>query len=142
MSEALLQQILSEVQGMKSDIQTLKSDMQTVKSDVQTLKSDVQTLKSDVQTLKSDVQTLKSDMHTVKSEQATMKQAIAENTERIRLIETNMATKKDVADIPLIMQAVIETSQDVKQIREDQKSIHEVLGEHEISIRSLRRKPV
>lgn len=30
----------------------------------------------------------------------------------------------------------------VRQVQEDQKSIFEVLGEHEVAIRTLRRKPV
>lgn len=45
-------------------------------------------------------------------------------------------------DNQFIKRAVIETNEDVKTILEDQKSIHEMLGEHEISIRTLRRKPV
>lgn len=34
------------------------------------------------------------------------------------------------------------TDQKVEQILEDQKSIHEILGDHEVSIRTLRRNPV
>ena len=58
------------------------------------------------------------------------------------LLERNVATKADVIDITQINQAVIETNLNVKQILDDQKSIHEILGEHEVAIRTLRRKPV
>lgn len=67
---------------------------------------------------------------------------LAEMKTELSNIKQNMATKDDVADINFIKQAVIEINQDVKQILEDQKSIQEILGEHEVSIRSLRRKPV
>lgn len=67
---------------------------------------------------------------------------LAEMKTELSNIKQNMATKDDVADIKFIKQAVIEINLDVKQILEDQKSIHEILGEHEVSIRSLRRKPV
>lgn len=35
-----------------------------------------------------------------------------------------------------------ETMERLDSIREDQKSIHEILGGHEVAIRTLRRKPV
>ncbi|MCJ7842996.1 hypothetical protein MUB24_19370 [Lederbergia sp. NSJ-179] len=54
----------------------------------------------------------------------------------------NLATKEEVADIPAIKVAVLETKHKVEEIQEDQKSIHELLGEHEVAIRTLRRKPV
>ena len=53
-----------------------------------------------------------------------------------------LATKKDVEQIPYIAQAVLEINSDVKQLIENQRSIFELLGEHEIEIRSLRRRPV
>ena len=57
---------------------------------------------------------------------------------RVTNLEHNMSTKDDVADIRLIKPAVIETNQDVKLILDDLKSIHEILGEYEISIRTFK----
>lgn len=63
---------------------------------------------------------------------------------RFDTIETKMvlSEQKITAEITQIKQAVMETNQDVKQVLDDQKSIHEILGEHEVAIRTLRRKPV
>lgn len=57
-------------------------------------------------------------------------------------IEKLANLEQAINDIPQVKQAVLETNQDVKQILENQKSINEILGEHEVSIRTLRRKPV
>lgn len=66
--------------------------------------------------------------------------------EEIGEIKSTMATK---SDIEVVQRAVLEISETVNRIEagqerllEDQKSIHEILGEHEVSIRTLRRKPV
>lgn len=61
---------------------------------------------------------------------------------RLSNVEANMATKDDVATLPYVAQAVLEINEDVKQLLENQASIFELLGEHEVAIRSLRRKPV
>ncbi|OEH86214.1 hypothetical protein BHU72_11805 [Desulfuribacillus stibiiarsenatis] len=61
---------------------------------------------------------------------------------RVANIEITMATKDDVADLPYITQAITETGDNVRLILDDQKSINEIIGEHEIAIRSIRRRPV
>lgn len=102
---------------------------------------------NELRNLNNRVTNIEQNMAT-KDELAEMKKIMATKDElaemKIELsnIKQNMATKDDVADINFIKQAVIEINQDVKQILEDQKSIHEILGEHEVAIRSLRRKPV
>lgn len=51
----------------------------------------------------------------------------------------NLATKADIETLPLVTQAILEINTDVKKIMEDLKSIHEILGEHDVSIRTIRR---
>lgn len=52
----------------------------------------------------------------------------------------HLATKEEIADIPAIKVAVLKIKEIVKMIQEDQKSIFGILGEHEVSIRTLKRR--
>lgn len=54
--------LLAEMQDMKSDMRGVKSDVQNLKSDMQDVKSDVQYLKSDMQTMNIKIDTLESQM--------------------------------------------------------------------------------
>jgi chromosome segregation ATPase len=60
--EKLLQELLTEVKGIKVDLAEVKSDVKELKTDVTTLKTDVNVLKTDVDGLKSDVTSLKSEV--------------------------------------------------------------------------------
>ena len=55
MEHAVLQEILTEIKGIKSDISELKSDVSELKSDVSELKSDVSGLKDDVKRLDAKI---------------------------------------------------------------------------------------
>jgi archaellum component FlaC len=79
---------------------------------VGTLKSDVGTLKSDVNTLKTDVKVLGEKVETIFEQTATL------------------------------TEYRVETISKLDAIMEDQQSVHEVLGHHEVRIRTLIRKPV
>ncbi len=46
------------------------------------------------------------------------------------------------AQLEIISKRLDVTTEKIDTIIEDNKSIHELLGEHEVSIRTLRRKPV
>lgn len=61
-----------------------------------------------------------------------------EMNDRFEKLETDIEEIK--AENQFIKRAVLETNDGVKTISEDQKSIHEILGEHDVSIRTLRRK--
>lgn len=51
-------------------------------------------------------------------------------------------TDKITAQVAGNAEQLAATNQSLKQILDDQKSIFEVIGEHEVSIRTLRRRPV
>lgn len=85
---------------------------------------------------------LKEVLHPIHNELQELNQRVSSIEAEQKEIKATMATKKDVAEIPFIKQAVMETNQEIKQVLENQKSTHEILGEHEVSIRTLRRKPV
>lgn len=130
--EKVLEQTLSRLTSIDENLGLLKNDVATLKSDVATLKGDVATLKSDVATLKGDVATLKSDVATLKSDVAIIK------TDLHRLEGRMDAVYEQTAEL---LEFKTEITEKVDIIINDNKSLQEIIGEHEIAIRSLRRKP-
>lgn len=76
---------------------------------------------------------LETEVDSIKSQQW-------ENSQILRALEHKADVHKAEMDNLHHQLAKIEGT--VNEIREDQKSIHELLGEHEVAIRTLRRKPV
>lgn len=129
--EKVMEQILTRLTSMDENIGFLKGDVSTLKDDVSTLKGDVATLKSDVSTLKDDVSTLKSDVATLKSDVAALKADV-------RRLEGRMdAVYEQTAEL---LEFKTEMTEKIDTIINDNKSLQEIIGEHEIAIRSLRRK--
>ena len=114
--EKILEQILNRLTSVDENIGTLKSDVSTLKSDVSILKSDVSTLKSDVFTLKNDVTTIKIDM--AKSNRKL--DAVFEQTAELLEFRTDITQK-------------------LNKIMADHISLQQIVGEHEVAIRSIRR---
>ena len=117
--EKILAQILDRLTSVDGNIASLQGDVATLKGDVVTLKGDVATLKSDMATLKGDVAVIKNDM--LKFERKL--DAVYEQTAELVEFKTEVTEKLD-------------------QIIEDNKSLQEIMGEHEIAIRSMRRKSI
>ena len=72
---------------------------------------------------------------------------------QMKLEERQGNLEEEIKDIKKDLKAVIDQTADLTEFREeankkldflieDNRSIHEILGEHEISIRTLRRRPV
>ena len=108
----ILEQILQKLNAVDENIGALKSDVSTLKSDVSTLKSDVSTLKSDIAIMKSDM--FKHDRKL---------DAVFEQTGALLEFKTEITEK-------------------LNKIIDDNVSLQEIIGEHEIAIRSLRRKAI
>lgn len=66
-----------------------------------------------------------------------METLLKEILERIIHIENTMATKKDVADIPFIRQAVLELREDIKELKVSQERIIKVQVEQQKVIEVL-----
>ncbi len=124
--EKILEQILNRLDSMDRNIGSLKSDVATLTSDVTEMKSDVVTLTSDVTGMKSDVSTLKSDVSTLKSDMSKFERkldAVFEQTAGLLEFKTDVTEK-------------------LNQIIDDNISLQEIVGEHEVAIRSLRRRAI
>lgn len=63
-----------------------------------------------------------------------------ENSQILRALEHKAEVSK--AELDNIHHQLARIQGSVNEIKEDQKSIHEILGDHEVAIRTLRRKPV
>ncbi|MGN7286512.1 hypothetical protein ACTHP3_16430 [Shouchella rhizosphaerae] len=66
------------------------------------------------------------DIKELKEDQLIIKQAVLETNRIVKNIKTNIENLSD----------------QVSQLSEDQKSVREILGDHEVAIRTLRKKPV
>jgi len=75
---------------------------------------------------------LKNDMDTLQTQQK-------ENTQILRALEHKADVS--IAELDNIQHQLAKIQGTVYEIKEDQKSIHEILGDHEVAIRTLRRKP-
>lgn len=126
MSDEKLDILLNEMQG-------IKKAMGSMKSEIKSMQGDIGSIKTEVGTIKTDARTIKTQLH--------------ENTQFIKAIhhrqeETDAKLEAMSLDVAKSHGEILSVKTSVAQIIEDQKSIHELLGEHEVSIRSLRRKPV
>lgn len=57
---------------------------------------------------------------------------------RFQRVENDVKKMKE--EQSMIKQAVMETNKNVKQLMEDQKSTYEILSEHDVAIRAIRRR--
>lgn len=63
-----------------------------------------------------------------------------ENNQILRALEHKAEVHK--AEMDNFQHRLAKIEGTLNEIKENQKSIHEILGEHEVAIRTLRRKPV
>ena len=108
--------IIREVNAMEKILEQILDRLTSVDENIGTLKGDVSTLKGDVSTLKSDVSTLKNDM--AKSNRKL--DAVFEQTAELLEFRTDITQK-------------------LNKIMEDHISLQQIVGEHEVAIRSIRR---
>lgn len=102
---------------------------------------------NEVQGIKTEVQGMKTEMHGIHEEIDSMRKQIDENTQMIKAIyhrKEETAAKLEALSMNFnkLHGEVVEIKNDVAQLLEDQTSIHELLGEHEVSIRTLRRRSI
>ena len=107
----------------------------------------LQQILSEMKDLKNVQLEMKADMQVMKNEQKLMKVQLDEHTQLFRAVldrqeETDAKLEALSMDVHKLHGKVEENSKKLDALAEDQKSIHEILGDHEVSIRTLRRKPV
>ena len=130
MNDQLLRQILAEVQNVKSEVENVKSELGKVKTEVESVKDELQTVKSQ---LNSRFDSLETRMSSSEEKMSSMEANFMEVKDKLKVIEGQTAC---------LSESHHETNVKLDRLIESQRSIHEILGEHEVSIRTLRRKPV
>lgn len=160
----------SDVNSLKSDVSSLKSDVSSLKSDVSSMKGDISSLQSEVGAMKTEMVT-KSDLaentailrvleHRSQVQGAELEglkvsaashHAIKELDSALSVMKAQMVTKQEFVEFGRSLRAEMNASHQElthkitnleNKIGEDTKSIFEVVGEHEIKIRTLSRRPV
>src|SRR5699024_5203407 len=131
-----------EVQDMHGEMTGIKSDMQVMRSEIGGVKSEVQDMHGEMTVIKSDMQGMRDEITGIKGEIANMKSQLEENTQLIKAIhhrqeETDAKLEALSLDFAKLHGDVVSIKKTVNELNENQTSIHEVLGEHEVSIRSL-----
>ncbi|MBU5442843.1 hypothetical protein [Paenibacillus sp. MSJ-34] len=126
MSDQILNQILEELGGIKTELGGVKEDIKGIKAELGGVKEDIKGIKA--------------ELEEVKAEQR-------KTNERLDRLETKVDRQEVTINAIFEQTANLiefrsEATSKLETIIEDQKSIHEILGEHEVSIRTLRRKPV
>ena len=115
--------------------------------EIQFVKNVVQSMKNEMTSMKAETHAMKDELHSFKDEMNIMKSQLDENTQLTKAIyhrqEESDATSESLSlDHAKIHEEIASLKQSISQISADQKSINELLGEHEISIRTLRRHTI
>ncbi|WP_096202381.1 hypothetical protein [Bacillus sp. FJAT-45350] len=168
MEEKMLQQILATVQAVQSstvqlqkDVSQLQTSVTQLKEDVGVLKEDVGVLKEDVSVLKGDMSMLQEDVNVLKTDVSALKGDVKALDLRVGNLEAGQKELNEITrgirdrqedsdakleaismDVHHLHGKVESGNEKLQTIHEDHKSMIELIGEHEISIRSLRRRPV
>ena len=107
----ILELILTKVTNIESDVAKLQADVAKLKVDVAKLQADVAKLQADVTVLQGKMERLEEKV-----------EVIYDQTGKLTEYHTSTTHKLD-------------------SIREEQKSVYEILGQHEVHIRTLLRIP-
>lgn len=115
-------------------------DLGSIKEDINGLKEDVSGLKEDVGSLKEDVSSLKAGQARieVRLEKVEVKLENVEN--RLERVETKLDAVHEQTAV--LTEFRTDTNMKLDYLLEGNKSIHEIIGRHEVDITSLRRRAV
>jgi len=122
-----------DIKGIKADVTDIKADVTDIKADVTELKVDVTELKLDVAGLKADVTELKINVAGLQTRMGNLESSVEQIKTRQEIIFEQTAG---------LLEFRTETKAILRDIQESQLATSDILGEHEISIRGLRRRLV
>ncbi|MBE1554917.1 hypothetical protein [Sporosarcina limicola] len=143
----LLELLLEKVTGMDTKITNIETEQQSMKKDLRGLKDDLQGVKDEQKSMRVELQGVKDGQQSMTVELQNVKSQLDENTQLTRAIydRQEVADAKFEAlsmDVNELHGKAAYNSEKIDSVAEDQKSTNEILGEHEVSIRTLRRRAV
>ena len=129
----ILENIQTDVSGLKTDVAGLKSDIVEVKADVAGLKSDMVEVKADIAGLKSDMVEVKADIAGLKTDVAGLKTDLTEVKHRVVLIENEHGKSLGALHDGYTMLYGVSC-----EIRSDIKNILDTQEKHDLEITVLK----
>lgn len=114
--------------------------MQQILTTVQAIQTDVSELKVDVSQLKTDVKSLDRRVGNLEKGQIELNEIC--RSIRDRQEETDAKVDAISMDVHELYGKAENVDGKFFLFNEDQKSVHEIVGEHEVAIRSLRRQAI
>lgn len=125
---------------LKEEIEPIKDEIVIIKEQITEIKEEQKLMKQEIEEIKDEQRKMKQEIMEIKVEQKQMKQDIIEIKEEQKQIKKKIDIVFDQnADFLEFRTDVLNK---LDEINENQKSIFEILGEHEVAIRNLRRRPV
>ncbi len=119
----LLELLVDKVTG-------LETGMDCMKTNISGLKTEMAEVRSDIGGLKTEMTEVKMDLVGVKTETSGLKETVNRIAKRQEAIFEQTAG---------LLEFRMEMISSVRELKENQRSIFEVLGEHEVQIRNLKR---
>lgn len=115
--------VLSELRELRADVSGLKEGQSSLKEGQSSLRADVSSLKEGQASLRADVNSLKEGQKSLEEGQKRIEKKLD-------------AVYNQTADLT---EFKTEVNMKLNRLIEDNKSLHEIVGEHEVAIRTLRR---
>ena len=123
------------------------AELESIKNDIRDLKEGQKRLEGSQKSLEEGQKRLESSQRSLEEGQKRLEDRQGKLEERMGKLEDRQEKFEKKLDAVYEQTAQLiefrnEVNLKLDNILEDNKSIHEILGEHEVSIRTLRRKPV
>lgn len=121
--------------------------LQLILQKLGTIETDMSEMKNEINGIKDEMSGVKNEVNGIKDEMSALKAQLDENTEITKAIhhrqsETDAKLEGMALDFANLQGEQVDTKERLVELEEDQKSTNEVIGEHEISLRTLRRRSV
>lgn len=132
-NEKFQEQVLAELKGLKGDLGSLKEGQAKLEGRLTNLEEGQARLEGRLTNLEEGQARLEERQTKLEDRQAKLEERQDRLEKKIDIVYDQTVK---------LTELYTDFNAKVDHIIEDNKSIHEILGEHEVSIRTLRRKPV
>ncbi|NPV26312.1 MAG: hypothetical protein HPY81_02400 [Firmicutes bacterium] len=114
-------------------LETMQTEMKSMQTEMKSIQTEIKSIQTEIKSIQTEIKSMQTEIRTLNQQQ---KQTIEMVSDLIRIVGNTNAAVEELRE----GQFHLET--EVKEIKEGQKSIYQLLGEHEIAIRTLQRRPV
>lgn len=145
MHTEILEQILSEVTGLKSEMAVIKHDIAGMKSDISDMKNEIADVKSEMADMKGEIADVKNEMADMKSEIAHLQQQTSENTQLIKAIlhrqeESDAKLENLTIHVEKLHDEMSSMRKDITGIKNEIEYTYQKTSKNELEIFKLRKQ--